>query len=44
MNLDLLLAYVAGLSEGEFWTIVAIVAIVLILGVIVTSDDTNWFD
>jgi len=37
------LALLFGLS-GQAWTIILIVAIVLVLGVIIISDDTDWFD
>lgn len=32
------------MTSGEFWTVVAIVAIALVFGVLVITSDTNWFD
>jgi hypothetical protein len=31
-------------AEGTILTVVVIVLLVLVLGVLVVSDDTNWFD
>jgi hypothetical protein len=30
--------------SGTAWTIILIVAIVLVFGVVVVSDDLDWFD
>jgi hypothetical protein len=35
---------VAAMSEGTMWTIIIIVLIVFVFGVVIITDDFDWFD
>lgn len=32
------------MTEGEVWTLIIIILLVLFFGVLVITDDSDWFD